>query len=442
MAQRPKAFHPGLCDITLGVDGFNDAVVDSVQQTFELNPNYEEVYIIHDSSTAQEFLHDSSISNPYGLRKYKTWIYDGTEDEQTVGHKYIQMYPYDNIILQEGDYISFDYYHDGTKTTWFCTALDSTSQYEQIGKIRPCTNEVRFINDNGEYIRIPCVFDNKINSEKNTSLSNLKYINGITTIYMQSNPDTDQLRPNQRLLFGRPGQWTAFRVVSVGVDNFINQIFWDNNSARVIEVTMEASYVNYETDDVVNGIADVVKFSINLSTTSLALTVGQTSSVYGVVIKNDTEDVDKEIVWSSSNNRVASVDELGNVTANTVGKCVITAKMQDNEDVTAKVTVVVSDTAENAYDVVITPYEGNSYGIIQGDSQVFTCHLYNNGVVQDAEFEFTLTTEANEMCYRYEVIDGNHFRINNLRMCAYPLTITCTSGEYTKDVSIILKGAW
>ena len=442
MAQKPKAIHPGLCDVTLGVDGFNDAVVDSIQQTFELNPNYEEVYIVHDSSQEQEFLHDSSISNPYGLKKYKTWIYDCTEDEQTVGHKYIQVYPYNEIILQEGDYISFDYYHNGTKVTWLCTALDSTSQYEQIGKIRPCTNEVRFINENGEYIRIPCVFDNKINSEKNTSLSNLKYINGITTIYMQSNPDTDQLRTNQRLLFGKPGQWTAFRVVSVGIDNFMNPIFWDNDSARLIEITMEASYVNEETDDLEHGIADVVKYSIDLSENNLSLTVGQESSIYAAVIKNGIEDVDKPLVWGSSNSHVASVDSFGNITANSAGKCKITVKMQKNELVSAVISVTVTETAEDSYSVVVTPYEGNSYGIIQGDSQVFACYLYNNGVKQDAEFEFALDTEANEMCYNYSVVDGNHFSIDNVRMSAYPLNIKCVAGEYTKDISIILKGAW
>lgn len=442
MAQRPKALHPGLCDITIGINGFNDAVVDSVQQSFELNPNYEQVYIIHDSSKVQEFLHDASITNPYGLKLYKTWIYDGTEEEQTVGHKYIQMYPYDEIILQEGDYISFDYYHNGTKVTWLCTALDSTSQYEQIGKIRPCTNEVRFINDNGEYIRIPCVFDNKINSEKNTSLSNLKYINGITTIYLQSNPDTDQLKTNQRLLFGKPGQWTAFRIVSVGINNFMNPIFWDNNSARLVEVTMEASYVNEDTDDLVNGIADVTKYAISLSTNNLSMVVGQKSSVYASVVRNGVEDTDKDIVWKSSSVQIASVDDSGNITANRNGKCTITATMRDNEEVFAKVSVVVSDTVEDEYSVVITPYDVPSCGIIQGDSQEFSCYLYNNSTQQEAEFEFILETEANDLCYKYEVIDGNHFKVDNLRMCAYPLNVKCTSGEYTKYVTIILKGAW
>ena len=442
MAKQPKAIYPGLCDVTLGINGFNDAVVDSMQESFELSPNYEQVFIIHDSSTVQEFLHDSNINNHYGLTRYKSWIFDGTEQEQTVGHKYIQMYPYETMVLEEGDYIAYDYYHNGKKTVWLCLALDSSSQYEQIGKIRPCTNEVRFINDNGNLIRIPCVFDNKINSEKNTTLSNLKYINGITTIYMQLNPDSEQLKPNQRLLFGRKGNWTAFRVVSVGIDNFMNPIYWDNDSAKVLEVTMEAAYVNEDTDDLENGIAEGASYSIKLSLDSAEMAVGETINVSATLVKNEMEISGKAIGWKSSSSYIASIDSSGNIIAKAVGKCVITAYMEDNEMVTARINVSVVETKTDSYEVIVSPYEGSFYGILQGNEQVFTCYLFNNGVQLEDEFDFTLKTEANDMCYKFSIVNGNSFSVKNIRMSAYPLTVQCVSREHSFDASIILKGAW
>ena len=440
MAQTSKAVYPGMCDVTLGLNGFTDTVVDNMKDSFELNPNYEQVYIIHDSSKHQDFLHDIHIKHSHGLQMYKSWIYEGTEEEQTVGHKYIQMYPYDEIVLQEGDYVAFDYYHDGRKMVWICLALDSTSDYEQIGKIRPCTNEVRFYNDDGVLIRVPCVFDNKINSEKNTTLSNLKYINGITTIYMQLNSDSEQLKDNQRLLFGRKGNWTAFRIVSVGVNNFMNPIYWDNNSAKVLEVTMEASYVNEDTDDLVNGIADAPTYTIKTNVGNAEMAVGETLQATASLFDSYGIPSDKTILWKTSNNCVASVLD-GLITAKRAGNCTITAYMQDNEYVLTTIDISVVETKSDNYSIVITPYELESFGILQGNEQTFTCGLYNNGVLVDADFTFELTTDANDSCYKFTT-DGNTFTVKNIRMSVYPLNVHCVSGEHDYYAQIILKGAW
>lgn len=441
MAKYPKVLHPGLCDITLGVNGFEESVIDSVKQSFELNPNYEEVYIIHDSSEEQAFLHDSNIKNDYGLSKYKSWIFDGTEQEHTVGYKYIQMYPYDVPILDEGDYISYDYYMDGTKTTFLCLALDPNTKYEVTGKIRPCTNEVRFINDDGNLVKIPCVFDNKINSEKNTTLYNLKYINGITTIYMQLNKDSDQLKPNQRLLFGRPGNWTAFRIVAVGVDNFMNKVFWDNSTSRVLEITMEASYVNEDTDDIVNGIADITKYNISIQIESPELKIGDSITIPYCVTRSDDKPTNPDVVWYSSDPSIVSVDDKGIVTANSIGECYIKVMMKSNESVYDEIAINVVEEESPLYEILISPYDEDSYGILQGSEVKFDCYLYNNGTKLEDVFEFELETEANDNCYSFE-FDENSFTIKNKKMSAYPLIVKCTSGEYTSYANIILKGAW
>lgn len=441
MAKYPKVLHPGMCDVTLGVNGFNDVVVDSVQQNFELSPDYNEVYIIHDSSKEQDFLHDANIKNDYGLKKYKTWIFDGTEREQIVGHKYIQMYPYDMPVLEIGDYVSYDYYRNGTKSTFLCVAIDPTTVYEQIGKIRQCTNEVRFMNEDGVVIRVPCVFDDKINSEKNTSLYNLKYINGITTIYMQMNSDSQQLKPNQRLLFGRPGGWTAFRVVAVGVNNFMNKVFWDNETSKILEITMEASYVNEDYDDVVNGIADVIKYFIELHIDNPEMKIDDSVQLQYSIMRNDDKPAYNGVVWSSSNPYVATVDEKGVVTAHNIGECYIKVAMASNESVYAETSINVVEEESPNYEIVVSPYDSDSYGILQGSTQKFDCYLYNNGIKLDDEFEFSVETEANDLCYEFES-DINSFTVKNVRMSAYPIIVKCVSGEHIFNANIILKGAW
>lgn len=367
MALMPKRHSTDGCYANISRDGFVDTTIDNLKETFDISPDYKPVYLIHDSSDNQDFLHEIDHSKSYGLQPYDAWIFDGTEENQIVGHKYVQMYPYGKPVLQQGDYVSFDYHDDNKRSVWLCVALDSATLYQQKGKIRRCTNEVRFYNGEGKLIRIPCVFDDKINSEKDVALTNLKYINGITTIYMQDNPDSSQLKPNQRLLFGRQGAWTAFKVESVGVNNFMNEVYWDNDSSRILEITMEASYVNEDVDDLVNGIAGV--------------------------------------------------------------------ENQDSGD----------DKPTEGYSVVVTPYDGDSYGILQGDEVEFSCYLNKDGVAEANTFTFTIDenkTDVPDECYKFGVVDGNRFKVKNIRRTNGSVVVSCVSDEYSFDAVIKLKGAW
>ena len=409
MALRPKS-HSNVdgCYASIGRNGFEETVIDNLRDTFEISPDYKPIYIVHDSSKHQDFLHELDHSQSYGMTQYKAWIYDGTEEEQIVGHKYVQMYPYGEPILQQGDYIAFDYHDDNLRNVWLCLALDSSTLYQQKGKIRRCTNEIRFYNDHGELIKIPCVFDDKINSEKDIALTGLKYINGITTLYMQDNSDSEQLRPNQRLLFGRPGMWTAFKIVSVGVNNFMNEIYWDNATAGLVEVTMEASYVNHDTDDLVNGIADANTYSIRLDVGDISASVGDSVTV----LKN--------------------------------GFVTISACLDANREVKDSIAINVPAISEDVYTVVVSPYAENSYGILQGDTVKFDCYLYKNGFVEPDVFNFAVSdnTDIPSECYKFNAIDGNSFSVKNIRRTDGTVYIVCKSGEHEFVANIKLKGAW
>ena len=444
MALRPKS-HSNVdgCYASIGRNGFEETVIDNLKDTFEISPDYKPIYIVHDSSKHQDFLHELDDSQSYGMTRYKAWIYDGTEEEQIVGHKYVQMYPYGEPVLQHGDYITFDYHNDNLRSVWLCLALDTSTLYQQKGKIRRCTNEIRFYNDHGELIKIPCVFDDKINSEKDIALTGLKYINGITTLYMQDNSDSEQLRPNQRLLFGRPGMWTAFKIVSVGVNNFMNEIYWDNATAGIVEVTMEASYVNHDTDDLVNGIADANTYSIKLDVGDISASVGDSFVLNATVLKNGKEIVDRPVVWYTSDEDVATVDG-GIVTVLKNGFVTISACLDANREVKDSIAINVPAISEDVYTVVVSPYAENSYGILQGDTVKFDCYLYKNGFVEPDVFNFAVSdnTDIPSECYKFNAIDGNSFSVKNIRRIDGTVYIVCKSGEHEFVANIKLKGAW
>lgn len=430
------------CISCVGQNGFEETVINNIVDSFEISPNYEEVYIVPDSSVAQDLLQDEYLTESYGYSIYKSWIFDGTEKETPVGYKYIQMYPYNTPILKEGDYICWDYYKTGKKSVWFCLALDSQTIYEQLGKIRMCTNSLRFYNNHGDLISVPCVFDDKINSEKNISLSKLKYINGITTVYAQLNSDSEQIVANQRFLFGRPGSWTSFRVVSVGVNNFMNLFYNDNTSSRVLELTMEASYVNYKTDDLINGIADIMSSAIEVDIEEIENVAGTTIQVSTSVFINGIIS-DEPVEWSSSDDSIATVSDSGVISLLSNGSAVVTVKMSNNTDVKKDISISVVDSPDEQIEIVCYPVSDGVVEILQGIQQDFSCYLYENGVRLLDTFTFSIETDLPSSYYSFVIVDGNNFSIKNNRMdIDNHIYITCESGLYSKVVEVQLNGVW
>ena len=58
MALRPKS-HSSVdgCYASIGRNGFEETVIDNLKDAFEISPDYKPIYIVHDSSKHQDFLH-------------------------------------------------------------------------------------------------------------------------------------------------------------------------------------------------------------------------------------------------------------------------------------------------------------------------------------------------------------------------------------------------
>ena len=425
----PKSYSTGTkCLISdISINGtFEDRATETIKSTFKLSPNYKEVFINNDKNIS-----------------YDTWIYEGANKEQIVGHKYIHFYPYDKLVANQGDYINWDYYGNGKLTTWLLQSLDTTSQYEVIGKMRLCTNQLRYYDDNGNYIELPCVIDDKLKEVKNREISNQSIMDGWMVVYLQLNEYSAKIKPNQRFLFGNKGNWTAWRITGSGINNYMNLYHDDNDSAKVLQVFLSAHYVNEDVDDLENGIADYYKdkFSVVINTKISGFLTGQTYNMNADVFK-DGIITDENVSWTSSDSRVAIIDGNGEVICIGSGSCVITARMIDNEGVYDLVTINVSDTISvNQYEVVISP---NKTGVLQGETDIFECHLYENGIKTANVFVFTNATISIPISrYEFNVIDGNTFSIKNIKAYSYEnIKIECVSGTYSKDVSICLQSLW
>ena len=79
--------------------------------------------------------------------------------------------------------------------------------------------------------------------------------------------------------------------------------------------------------------------SITLSEDDITISEGETQTLVATVLPADASD--KRVTWSSSNNSIATVDDVGNVTAVAEGTCTITCTSQADTSISASCSVEV-----------------------------------------------------------------------------------------------------
>jgi len=139
--------------------------------------------------------------------------------------------------------------------------------------------------------------------------------------------------------------------LSVTPSNFTDKVTWKSTDTNIVTVedtgVVTAKAIGTATVKVTVGdISATCKItvtqpvtSISLNKTSLSLEAWDTEKLTVSVSPSTAEN--KEIVWSTSNGKVASVDDAGLVTAHTKGTATITATAKDGSGVSRRCTVTV-----------------------------------------------------------------------------------------------------
>jgi hypothetical protein len=312
--------------------------------------------------------------------------------------------------------------------------------------VRRCNNVLKWIDEQtGFYYQEPCSIEYLVKEPRDYATQGSPFMTpgGYLHIITQLNDNTAKINENQRFLFGNPGHWTGYKVTGTGINDFQNVKTYDNNSAHILILDMTANFINLETDDIVNGIADVYtnNYVVSLSSGSIqGIPTDELQLTANVTYNGDT--VTRNIIWESSDNRIATVSGSGLVTFNSLGICTITASVEGNPaSDTCSVTVTNSPIINN--EILINP---NTNYILEGLSQIYSVYLYENNVQSSASFVIACSgSDIPSTSYNFVQSDGNHFTVSNiLRNVNSYLTITCTTGSVvaTKDFIIYLRGAW
>lgn len=111
--------------------------------------------------------------------------------------------------------------------------------------------------------------------------------------------------------------------------------------------------------------------SVKLDNTSKTLKVGDIFKLSAIVAPTDAKF--KDIEWSSSNDKIVSVDSDGNVNAVAAGSAIITAKTKDQAK-TATCTVTVTDKNPS---IVLNK---ESYSVLKGKKAAFNVNIENTDI--------------------------------------------------------------
>jgi len=327
---------------------------------------------------------------------------------------------------------------------WVTVNVENKKNLTSTCIVRRCNNTLRWLEEEtGAIYSVPCVLDYNIQENRNYSSAMSAIVNpsGILQVISQLNSYSNKITPNKRFLFGNADNWIGYKVFGGGVNNFNNLETMTNSSNGILKLTLGVDFVNEETDDLVNGIADVDENVYTI--TIVGVTSGEisTQSQLSANVYLNGSIVARDVVWSSDDDDIVTVSATGLVTFVGLGVAQVCATLTDNSTVQTCSSVETLAIAANEYVIKITP---TTNYILEDDEGTFVVNLYLDGVLQADEFVFTIVpSDVPSDNYTFTVIDGNTFKIENDEMfLTDTLDVRCVSGLNSNTFSFRLRGAW
>lgn len=351
--------------------------------------------------------------------------------------------------------------------TWLVTNPDNIASVSGTAIIKRCNATWHHLDWYGNILTEPFCYGQGSNdlATANNIKINMILLDAYQHCSMQLNPDTRELAHNRRLLLGDQ----AYSVR--GLQNFVQEIGDDLNSVHIQFFDVSREEALRAIDDITNRVADGLGFSwtINLSGTSEMVagntqTLKATSVRNGITLVTDSENavhvklsVNEEglpewipvdgtetegvllhevsYLWESSDEEVATVDEDGKVTAIAAGDVTITCKLQQNEAISATMSVTVTETAAEPTLVWETepPTRAAQYQAV-----TFKAVLIVDGEPSDEPVAYTFSG-ASERDYSV-AIDGNTVTLTAYTLPKKPLEVQAECNGMTLTASIAFVG--
>lgn len=327
----------------------------------------------------------------------------------------------------------------GMKFKWgrnyyLVTNVDKGSGLSTSAEVRRCNNTLRFFDENGNKIYEPCILDQVLRFTNNNDTMTIVTGKAEQYVWCQRNSRTVRIKPNDRFLFGVPEQRIGFRLYAGGLGNSLNTITGDDHSPTLTQFYIEEYEINYQEDDIENGFASAERYeySIDISENNTYFDIGSTA-VLNAVVYRGKEVVNKEVIWTSSDDEILSITD-NTLTTISAGEVTLYATMKDNKDVygSISVTVLDSESEDDVYKILINP---DINYVLERETISITACLYKNGIAQDDLLTIVDVSE-NVPKQNYKLtVEGNTFTIvNKEKFLRSDIKIQCSYNDELYEI--------
>lgn len=342
------------------------------------------------------------------------------------------------ILVQE---TNVDYVPAGAKfitmgSTWLCTNPENISSGYGTGIVQRCNASWNFLDFYGNVKEEPIAVESVLSrANANDPQSATQIAKGYFNVKCQYNEDTAQLDTNSRMILGTG----AYAIT--GFSDFAQEFTADYDSIHLLEFTVRYEEPNFEIDDMENHVAGGKTFSWDISITGPnILPLNGTAKFTASSVRNGEEISSTSehpffYVWESSDESVASVDALGNVTANGAGTATITASLSANENIVETVELTVAGEEQG---VTVAFLETPPEFLRAYEQVILTAGVFQNGAAVSENV--TWSFEGAEKETFSSVVNGNTVMLSCWGGSIVPLTVTIAYETATVSAEILLKG--
>jgi hypothetical protein len=323
---------------------------------------------------------------------------------------------------------------------WLVVFSEIIKNFAGGALVRRCTNMFRWADENGNIYSEPGILEYKVSRPKESfgasdPIPPEGYIEG----YLQLNDRTRLIKGSHRFIFGEPNNRICLKIFAGGVRSFLNQQTSDDTTGRLLMLTLGTSTINEESDDLVNGIADGLKYQYALSVTPSSITGNAGTSIQlNPTLTLNGNLSNKPLTYATDGSLVAIVSASGLVNLVSSGSCNISVSMLNNSTISAIIPASVVTLPIQYSEVVINPVPSVIY---EGSSGSYTTYLYINGVQQPNTFTYAVSGSLVPAANYTLKTTNNSITINNIHnYMNNDLVINANSGSYTGTISVQLRG--
>lgn len=418
----------------LKVVPFEKTIIDNffskIDQVWEYAPDVEMVEIQKDFGSDEYYPYQMRVERVFNAK---------TQDTRSDDWKEF-LSPDPNFNLPYGLYLRW-------KNNYWIVYNKENFDYPTRGVIcRRCITTFNFVDEWGNLRMYPV----SVGKPKEASdYVNVQFTNpgGFNVFYMQLDQYSKYIRPNDRFLIGNTGYWTSYKVQGGGITNYLREETMNMTETGLLSLICFTYEGNDDTDNLELGVANYYEkiFTIELDQYNIEQYSGFSIRIIPTVKRGYNIQENVELIWSSSDENIAIVDNDGVITLISEGETDITCMMEKNNSVFKIVHVInrgekEEDEPEPVYEARIYP---NITDIKQGNSQIYTIELYADDSITSSN-NLIIELDRNNVPkqnFIFTTTDNTFTIKNKLKYFESPLKVNIYVDDITLNEEYWLVGA-